>query len=158
MIDDFRKNFEKAERQIKKLEIQNSLVVEEKAAMVKINQQRVKRLINNFTQVFKELDVTYNKYKDFISNEFEVWESVKLGLEKIIQKKEDEIEELKDALSLPRKHYKFIDNLTAEQIVEQKNIIITEMAKDKGIPPEQLLEQMYQKEAARKAQIELDAL
>ena len=32
------------------------------------------------------------------------------------------------------------------------------MAKDKGIPPEQLLEQMYQKEAARKAQIELDAL
>jgi hypothetical protein len=86
--------------------------------------------------VFKELDVTYNKYKDFISNEFEVWESVKLGLEKIISKKEDEIEELKDALSLPRKHYKFIDNLTADQIVEQKNLIITEIARDQGIPPE----------------------
>jgi len=107
--------------------------------------------MNNFTQVFKELDVTYNKYKDFISNEFEVWESVKLGLEKIISKKEEEIEELKDALSLPRKHYKFIDNLTSEQIVEQKNLIITEIAKEQGIPPDQLIESMYQKEAARKA-------
>lgn len=37
MIDDFKKNFEKAERQIKKLEIQNSLVNEEKQALVKIN-------------------------------------------------------------------------------------------------------------------------
>ena len=38
MIDDFKKNFEKAERQIKKLEIQNALVNEEKHALVKINQ------------------------------------------------------------------------------------------------------------------------
>ena len=41
-----------------------------------------------------------------------------LKLEKIIQKKEDEIEELKDALAMPRKHYKFIDNLTSDKIVE----------------------------------------
>jgi|LakMenE01Jun11ns_1017448.scaffolds.fasta_scaffold9595925_2 hypothetical protein len=37
MIDDFRKASEKAERQIKKLEIQNAMFVEEKAAAIKLN-------------------------------------------------------------------------------------------------------------------------
>ena len=81
-----------------------------------------------------------------------------MNLEKIIQKKGDEIEELKDALAMPRKHYKFIDSLTAEKIVEQKTLLIAEMAQDLGLPPEQLLETMYQREAERKAKIELDLL
>lgn len=94
------------------------MFMEEKAASIKLNQNRVKRLVSQFIQVLKEQDITYNKYKDFILNEFEIWEQVKTGLEKIIQKKEDEIEELKDALAMPRKHYKFIDNLTSDKIVE----------------------------------------
>lgn len=111
--------------------------------VVRSANKRIMHVVNNFTEQFRELDKTYNKYKDFINNEFEVWESIKLGLEKVIQKKEDEIEQLKDALSLPRKHYKFIDNLTSEKIIEQKNLIITEMAKEQGIAAETLLEDMY---------------
>lgn len=94
------------------------MFMEEKATSIKLNQNRVKRLVSQFIQVLKEQDSTYNKYKDFVLNEFEIWEQVKTGLEKIIQKKEDEIEELKDALAMPRKHYKFIDNLTSDKIVE----------------------------------------
>ena len=37
---------------------------------------------------------------------------------------------------MPRKHYKFIDNLTAEKIIEEKNKIITEMAVNLDLPPE----------------------
>lgn len=59
---------------------------------------------------------------------------------------------------MPRKHFKFIDNLSADKIIEEKNRIITEMAQNLGIPPETLMETMYQKEAARKAKIELDAI
>lgn len=118
MIDEFRKGQEKAERQIKKLEIQNVMYLEEKTVVVRSAQKRIMHIVNSFQEQFKELDKTYNKYKDFINNEFEVWESIKLGLEKVIQKKEDEIEQLKDALSLPRKHYKFIDNLTSDKIIE----------------------------------------
>ena len=94
------------------------MFMEEKATSIKLNQNRVKRLVSQFIQVLKEQDSTYNKYKDFVLNEFEIWEQVKTGLEKIIQKKEDEIDELKDALAMPRKHYKFIDNLTSDKIVE----------------------------------------
>ena len=92
MIDEFRKGQEKAERQIKKLEIQNVMYLEEKTVVVRSAQKRIMHIVNSFQEQFKELDKTYNKYKDFINNEFEVWESIKLGLEKVIQKKEDEIE------------------------------------------------------------------
>jgi hypothetical protein len=143
MIDDFKKASEKAERQIKKLEIQNAMFVEEKASMIKINQNRVKRLSNQFVETYKDLDTKYNKYKEFIIYEFEAWEAIKTGLEKIIQQKEDEIEELKDALAMPRKHYKFIDHLTAEEIVKQKGEIVKEMAENMGIPAETLLETLY---------------
>jgi hypothetical protein len=91
MIDEFRKGQEKAERQIKKLEIQNAMYLEEKTVVVRSAQKRIMHIVNSFQEQFKELDKTYNKYKDFINNEFEVWESIKLGLEKVIQKKEDEI-------------------------------------------------------------------
>ena len=72
-------------------------------------------------------------------------------LEKEIEKREDKIEELKEALSVPRQHYRFIDNKTAEEIVEQKNEIVENMANTMGVPPENLLEILYQKEARKLA-------
>lgn len=87
-------------------------------------EQRVRWLVQSFTDEFKALDKTYNSFKEYIGFEFEVQEAIKLGLEKIIQKKDEEIKQLQDILSLPRKHYKFIDNLTIEKVIEQKNQIL----------------------------------
>ena len=69
-----------------------------------------------------------------------------------MKKKENEIEDLKEALSVPRQHYKFIDNLQADQIVAAKEDIIAEMSDNMGIPKEQLLATLYKAEVQRKAQ------
>lgn len=74
----------------------------------------------------------------------------------MISKKEDEIEDLKEALSLPRQHYKFIENMQAEEILKQKDEIISEMALNMGVPEEKLLSIMYKAEAAREAKNQVD--
>ena len=81
---------------------------------------------------------------------------IREGLEKVINRKEDDIDSLKEALSVPRQHYKFIDNLQADEIVKQKGEIVREMADNMGVPEEQVLSIMYKAEAARKAKAEVE--
>ena len=52
---------------------------------------------------------------------------------------------------MPRKHYKFIDNLAADEIIKQKKEIVAEMANNMGVPEQKLLQVMYKAEAARNA-------
>ena len=81
---------------------------------------------------------------------------IREGLEKVIRGKEDDIDSLKEALSVPRQHYKFIDNLQADEIVKQKGEILREMADGMGVPEEQLLTIMYKAEAQRAAKNEVN--
>jgi hypothetical protein len=41
-----------------------------------------------------------------------------------IKDRERDIEDLKDCLKVPRQHFKYIERLTTEEIIKQKNIII----------------------------------
>ena len=80
---------------------------------------------------------------------------IREGLEKVIQRKENDIDELKEALAVPRQHYRHIENLEAEEIIKQKNEIVAEMANNMGVPEDKLLEVLYRAEAARKAKSEV---
>ena len=91
------------------------------------------------------------KYKEYCVFEFENHEQIRSDLEKNITKKEDYIDELKDALSVPRQHYKHIDNRMADEIILQKEEIINKMSLNMGIPAEKLLQTLYEKESAKKA-------
>ena len=53
-------------------------------------------------ELYKRLAKHFESYKAFVAMEFESQDSIKEGLEKIIRQKEDEIDELKEALSVPR--------------------------------------------------------
>jgi len=55
-------------------------------------------------------------------------------LEKIIRDKIAEIEGLKEALSIPRQHYKFIDKLQGEEILKQKDQIVARLADEYAMP------------------------
>lgn len=46
----------------------------------------------------------------------------------MIEQKNMEIANLKEALSLPRAHYNFIKNLTAERMLQEKNRIMAKLA------------------------------
>ena len=113
------------------------------------------KISKEYVELYKQLALQFEKYKEFIVFELESHEMIREGLEKVIAKKEDEIEDLGEALSLPRKHYKYIDDLQASEIVKQKDEIVKEMADDMGIQPDKLLDVMYKAEAARAARTEV---
>lgn len=69
-------------------------------------------------QVYKLLADKFAKYKEYVSFEFESHEMIREGLEKVIQRKENDIDELKEALSVPRQHYRYIENLEADEIIK----------------------------------------
>jgi hypothetical protein len=51
----------------------------------------------------------------------------------VIRSKENQITDLKETLSVPRQHYRYIERLTAEQIVEQKNEILKKLSAELGV-------------------------
>ena len=118
---------------------------EEKKSILKSNSNKLMRVSNQFVTVFKELHTKFMKYKEYCVFEFENHEQIRAELEKIISKKELYIDELKDALSVPRQHYKHIDNRMADEIIMQKEEIINSMSMNMGIPAEKLLETLYEK-------------
>ena len=125
---------------------------EEKKSILKANHNRVMRLSANFVETYEALHKRFGKYKEYCVFEFEGHEQIRSELESIIKTKDIQIDELKDALSVPRQHYKHIDNRLAEEIVQQKEQIINKMSLNMGVPAEKLLETLYEKEARKKAQ------
>jgi muconolactone delta-isomerase len=59
-------------------------------------------LSGHFVETFKDLHTRFGKYKEYCVFEFENHEQIRSELESIIQKKDIQIDELKDALSVPR--------------------------------------------------------
>ena len=66
-----------------------------------------------------------------------------------IKDRERDIEDLKDCLKVPRQHFKYIERLTTEEIIKQKNIIIQDLAINLGVPADALISRMYYKEAKK---------
>jgi rRNA pseudouridine-1189 N-methylase Emg1 (Nep1/Mra1 family) len=66
--------------------------------------------------------------------EIDCHESVREGLEAVIKKRDKQIVELEETLSIPRQHYKFIERLTTEETINQKNEILAKMSVTMGVP------------------------
>lgn len=128
---------------------------EERTTLKKEAERKVQKISKDYVELYKQLAKQFEKYKEFIVFELDSHEMIREGLEKVIKKREDDIDELKEALSVPRQHYKYIDNLQADEIIKQKQTIIVEMADNMGVPQEQLLSVLYKAEAARTAKAEV---
>ena len=111
LLNTFKQASEKSARKIKELEIKEAIVAEERITLVKEADRKVKKLSSEYIELYKQLGSQFDKYKEFIVFELESHENIRTGLEKVISKKEDEIDQLKEALSIPRQHFKFIENL-----------------------------------------------
>jgi predicted transcriptional regulator len=83
--------------------------------------------------------------------EIETHEEVREKLQRIIKERDITITDLRETLSIPRQHFKFIERLTTEEILKQKQEILTNMAAEMGIPAETLISKMYHKEAVKQA-------
>ena len=155
LLNTFKKASESSARKIKELEIKEAIVQEERTTLKKEAERKVQKISKDYVELYKQLAKQFEKYKEFIIFELDSHEMIREGLEKVIKKKEDDIDDLKEALSVPRQHYKYIDNLQADEIIKQKQTIIVEMADNMGVPQEQLLSVLYKAEAARTAKAEV---
>ena len=96
LLKTFEQASEKSARKIKELEIKEAIVNEMKNTLVKEADRKVKKLSVEYVELYKELGKQFDKYKEFIVFELESHENIRTGLEKVISKKEDEIDQLKD--------------------------------------------------------------
>jgi hypothetical protein len=60
-----------------------------------------------------------------------------------IKDRERDIEDLKETLKVPRQHFRYIERLTTEEIIKQKDVILQELALNLGVPLEGLISKMY---------------
>jgi hypothetical protein len=60
-----------------------------------------------------------------------------------IKDRERDIEDLKETLKVPRQHFRYIERLTTEEIIKQKDVILQELALNLGVPVEGLISKMY---------------
>lgn len=88
--------------------------------------------------------------------EIEAHEQIREGMEAIIKKRDNKIADLEETLSVPRQHYKFIERLTTEETIKQKNEIMKRLSISMGIPIESLISKMYEKTAKEAAKKEVD--
>ncbi len=80
------------------------------------------------------------------------------GLQKVIKAKMKRIEQLEETLSVPRMHFRYIERLSADEIVKQKDIILKEKSELMGIPVEELMDRMYANMASKEARKQVDEL
>jgi hypothetical protein len=55
-------------------------------------------------------------------------------------------------------HFRYIERLSADEIVKQKDIILKEKSELMGIPIEKLMDKMYANMAAKEARKQVDEL
>ena len=110
-LNGFKKDQDKTKKYIEELQIKEKIVQAERVTLKKESDRTVQRISKEYVELYKKLAKQFDLYKAFVIMEFESQDNIKEGLEKIIKQKEDEIDELKEALSVPRQHYKYIDNL-----------------------------------------------
>lgn len=75
---------------------------------------------------------------------------------KIITARDKTIEELRETLSVPRQHFKHIERLTVDQIVQQRAAILKEKSEEMGIPVENLIQTMYYNTTRKMAMKQVD--
>lgn len=134
-----------AERKIQELEVREQIALLDKKDMKTKYDRRIQVISKDYINFIQKQGDEFNQYKEFVLYEIDVHENNRELLEKIVKQKQREVSGLEETLSIPRSHFKNIDKLTNEQIIVQKEVLLTKMSKEMGIPTEVLVEKMYEK-------------
>ena len=89
--------------------------------------KRLNTLIRDFVKIYKKLGDDFSKFKDYIKVEIECLNLVLERKQKAIVQLDERVGEYKEALRIPRQHYKFIEKLKYEEIMGQRDEIIGKM-------------------------------
>lgn len=94
------------------------MIKEEKETQAEGFDKRLNTLIRNFVKEFNRIADNYLQYKDFVKHEIDVLYLIIDEKNKEIERKEFENQEYQQALRIPRQHYKHIEKLRFEEIMQ----------------------------------------
>ena len=156
MTRTFKQTEEKSNKLIQELKTRYEMVREEKEQKEIEFDKRLNTLIRDFVKIYKKLGDDFGKYKDYIKLEIECLNQCLEKKQRVINQLEENVGEYKEALRIPRQHYKFIEKLKFEEIKQQRDEIIQKMQRkhnctreealkmfvmpDPTLPPEQQME------------------
>lgn len=95
-------------------------------------EKRLNQLIRDFVKVYKSLASEYKYYKEFGIFEMEVLKRTIDKKQEVIDANVNMVKEYQLALRIPRMHYKHLETLRYEEMIDQRDKIIKKMKK-KGI-------------------------
>lgn len=70
--------------------------------------------------MIENLSSQLSTLKEYVNSEVELAEEIQEKLQNKIDDRDKVIADLKETLSVPRQHFKYIERLTDEQVKEQK--------------------------------------
>ena len=82
---------------------------------------RLNTLIRAFVRTFDNLVENFKNYKSIACKEIEALEIVIHGKDKVIKKQQVAVDEYEMALRIPRLHYKHLEKLRFEEIMQQRD-------------------------------------
>ena len=95
----------------------------------------------------------FHVYKEFVKQETLVNEFTRDGLTKVIKKLYKKIDSLVDTLAIPREHYAHIEKLSADELIKQANLMLTNMSEKSLVPKEALIKHVYENTSKEKAKM-----
>lgn len=135
MTKQFKATEEKSNKIIFELRMKYDMVKEEKANQKEAFDVRMNTLVRLFVKGYNELGEFFNKFKEFVRNEMDCLLQIIESKEAQLKNYEFEIGEFKLALRIPRQHYRYIENLRFEELMQQRDEIIEKIKKRYGIDP-----------------------
>lgn len=94
--------------------------------------KRINQLIRDFVKIYKQLAEEFKSYKEYTNFEMDILKQCVEKKQNIIDSNIKLVQDYQLALRIPRLHYKHLEQLKFEEMIEQRDKIIAKMKK-KGI-------------------------
>ena len=132
MTKTFKITQEQSTKKIHELQIKYEMCMDDRKADKIAFDKRLNMLIRDFVTVYKKLVAEYIQYKDYTNLEMDIFKQMIKKKDAMIKDLTDKVDNYKLALRIPRAHFKEIEKLQYEELMEQRDAIIKKFKK-KGI-------------------------
>lgn len=132
MTKAFKQTEEQSIKKINELQIKYEMASEDRKADKVAFDKRLNQLIRDFVKVYKMLANEFKNYKEYVGFEQDIFKAQLTKKQVIIDTNVQMVKEYQLALRIPRQHFKHLEKLRYEEMLEQRDEIIKKMKK-KGI-------------------------
>jgi|TARA_B110000285_G_C14975101_1_gene538561 hypothetical protein len=118
MTKAFKQNESESLKRMTELQAKYEMEKDDRRADKVAMDKRFNMLIRDFVAVYKKLASEFLHYKDFLGQEYELQVMIIKKKDDLIEFKDTQVKEYELALKIPRQHFKHIEKLKYEEMLE----------------------------------------